>query len=67
VINSKGDQLGVLRDLIMVPGEVFPEVSHIVIKARKWVKTLPWHEVTLFTHVVISTGGIKPPGLPWRS
>jgi magnesium transporter len=60
VINSNGDQIGILRDLIMVPGEVFPEVSHIVIKSRKGVKTLPWCEVTLFTHVVISTGSIKP-------
>lgn len=63
VINSKGDQIGILRDLIMVPGEVFPEVSHIVIKSRKGMKTLPWSEVTLFTHVVISTGSIKPHSL----
>ncbi|MBI2353572.1 MAG: magnesium transporter [Deltaproteobacteria bacterium] len=63
VINSKGDKLGTLRDLVMVPGEVFPEVSHIVIKARKGMKTLPWGEVALFTHVVISAAGVKPPGL----
>jgi len=59
VINSKGDRIGVLRDLIMVPGEVFPEVSHIVIKSRKGIKTLPWGEVALFTHVLISTISIK--------
>lgn len=63
VINSKGEEIGTLRDLIMVPGEVFPEVSHIVIKARKGTKTLPWNEVSLFTHVVISVSGVKPAGL----
>ncbi len=63
VINSKGEQLGVLRDLVMVPGEVFPEVSHIVFKSRKGLKSLPWSEVSLFTHVVISAVGVKPPGL----
>jgi magnesium transporter len=63
VINSNGETLGVLRDLIMVPGDVFPEVSHIVIKARKGYKTLPWSEVALFTHVVISSVGTHPPGL----
>ena len=63
VINSNGDQIGILRDLIMVPGEVFPEVSHIVIKSRKGIKTLPWNEVSLFTHVVISTGSIRPHNL----
>jgi magnesium transporter len=63
VINSKGEKLGTLRDLVMVPGDVFPEVSHIVIKARKGLKSLPWNEVALFTHVVISVTGAKPPGL----
>jgi len=63
VINSKGEQIGTLRDLIMVPGEVFPEVSHIVIKARKGTKSLPWCEVSLFTHVVISVSGVSPHGL----
>jgi CBS domain-containing protein/sporulation protein YlmC with PRC-barrel domain len=63
VINSKGDHIGTLRDLIMIPGEVFPEVSHIVIKCRKGVKTLPWNEVTLFTHVVISIGSVNPVNL----
>ena len=63
VINSNGDRIGTLRDLIMIPGEVFPEVSHIVIKARSGLKSLPWSEVTLFTHVVISTGSVNPHGL----
>lgn len=63
VINSKGEELGVLRDLVMVPGEVFPEVSHILFKSRKGMKSLPWSEVSLFTHVVISAVSIKPHGL----
>ena len=32
VITSAGTEIGTLRDLIMVPGEVFPEVSHLVIR-----------------------------------
>ena len=63
VINSAGDKIGTLRDLIMVPGQVFPEVSHIVIKARKGLKSLPWNEVALFTHVLVSSIGINSPGL----
>jgi CBS domain-containing protein len=63
VINSKGEELGVLRDLIMIPGDVFPEVSHIVIKARRGIQSLPWNEVALFTHVVISIAGTKPAAL----
>ncbi len=41
VINSKGEKLGTLRDLVMIPGDVFPEVSHIVIKARKGLRIPP--------------------------
>lgn len=63
VINSRGEELGVLRDLVMVPGEVFPEVSHIIFKSRKGMKSLPWSEVSLFTHILISATGINPPGL----
>ena len=63
VINSKGEQLGVLRDLVMIPGDVFPEVSHIIFKSSKGLQSLPWSEVALFTHVVISSVGIHPPGL----
>jgi len=63
VINSKGEKLGILSDLVMVPGELFPEVSHIVIKSRKGYKSLPWNEVALFTHVMISASGINPHGL----
>lgn len=64
VITSKGEELGILRDLIMVPGEVFPEVSHIVFKSRKGLKAVPWHDVTLFTHVVISVTAPLPKSLP---
>ncbi len=63
VINNKGEEIGVLRDLIMVPGDVFPEVSHIVIKSRKGLKTIPWCEITLFTHIVISIGSSKAIGM----
>lgn len=63
VINSKGEKLGTLRDLVMVPGDVFPEVSHIIIKARTGLKSLPWNEVSLFTHIVISVSGAQQPGL----
>ena len=63
VINNKGEVIGKLRDLVMVPGEVFPEVSKIIIKTRTGLKSLPWSEISLFTHVVISANTINMPGL----
>ncbi len=63
VITSAGTEIGTLRDLIMVPGEVFPEVSHLVIRRGRSLALLPWQTVKLFTHIVISTAGITIPEL----
>lgn len=63
VITSAGTEIGTLRDLIMVPGEVFPEVSHLVIRRGRSLALLPWHTVKLFTHIVISTAGTTVPEL----
>lgn len=63
VINSTGERIGTLRDLVMVPGEVFPEVSHIVIRGRGGLISVSWDEVALFTHVVVSVSGVAPPSL----
>ena len=57
VITSSGAEIGTLRDLVMVPGEIFPEVSHLLIKRGRSVEALPWHAVKLFTHIVISSTG----------
>ncbi|WP_265550863.1 magnesium transporter [Trichlorobacter lovleyi] len=63
IITSSGQEVGTLRDLIMVPGEVFPEVSHLVIRRGRNLELLPWGMVKLFTHIVISTTGTIPTGL----
>jgi len=63
VITSAGTEIGTLRDLIMVPGEVFPEVSHLVIRRGRSLALLPWQTVKLFTHIVISTASTTVPEL----
>jgi len=59
VINNRGETLGLLHDLVMVPGDVFPEVSHIVIRHRNRKYVFLWSEVTLFTHIVVSVGSMR--------
>lgn len=63
VITNSGQEVGTLRDLVMVPGEIFPEVSHLVIRRGRNTETLPWGMVKLFTHIVISTISSSPTGL----
>lgn len=46
--------IGRLWDLIMVPGEVFPEVSHLLVKKQHRIISIPWSSITLFNRFVIS-------------
>ena len=45
VIDELGREIGKLRDLIMVPGEIFPQVSHLLVGRRKETLSIPWQEV----------------------
>lgn len=54
VISETGRELGRLWDLIITPGEVFPAVSHLLIKKKGRVFSVPWQEVSLFNQIVVS-------------
>jgi magnesium transporter len=57
VINAHGREIGVLCDLAMVPGEGFPQVSHLTVKSNKRLVSIPWHEISLFNRFVVSVSG----------
>lgn len=59
VINEQGQKIGKLWDLIMAPGEVFPEVSHLLIKRDHEIRAIPWHGIALFNPVIISVSGLE--------
>src|SRR5512144_2723949 len=54
VIDQQGQEIGKLWDLVMIPGEGFPEVSHLLVKKRKLIFSFPWPEIMLFNSFVIS-------------
>ncbi len=54
VINDLGQEVGTLLDLIMVPGETFPSVSHLVLKNRRGWCLASWEQISLFNRAVIS-------------
>ncbi len=56
VIDEKGLKIGTLDDLVMIPGEVFPQVSHLIVRNRKRLVAIPWLSITLFNRFVISVG-----------
>jgi magnesium transporter len=57
VIDELGREIGKLRDLVMVPGKIFPEVSHLLVRQRRDTVSIPWHDVSLFNPYVVSIKG----------
>jgi magnesium transporter len=60
VINGHGREVGRLRDLIMIPGRSFPEVSHLLVASNRRqgdTLTVPWQRVALCNRFVISVSG----------
>jgi magnesium transporter len=57
VINPQGHEIGRLRDLVMVPGDDFPEVSHLLVQNKGRTLSIPWKRVTLFNRLVITVTG----------
>jgi magnesium transporter len=55
VIDERGVEFGKLWDLIMDPGDVFPEVSHLLVKKGNTISSIPWENINLFNPFVIST------------
>jgi CBS domain-containing protein/sporulation protein YlmC with PRC-barrel domain len=54
VINERGAILGKLWDLVLIPGDVLPLVSHLLIKQRQTTLSLAWQDVALFNRFVIT-------------
>jgi magnesium transporter len=59
VITPQGEEIGKLHDLIMIPGEHFPEVSQLLVQTHDKILSVPWQRVTLFNHFVISVTGAQ--------
>jgi len=57
VINEHGRKIGTLGDIIMVPGEGFPQVSHLIVRQSKRTVSIPWSSISLFNRFVISVKG----------
>jgi len=57
VINEHGRRIGALSDIVMIPGEGFPQVSHLIVKKRTQPVMIPWSSITLFNRFVVSVKG----------
>jgi magnesium transporter len=54
VLDPKGDELGRVKDLMIVRGEPLPKVSSLIIERKKKIYNLPWLDLNIFNKRIIS-------------
>ncbi len=54
VLDPKGEDLGRLRDIMVVKGEPFPKVSALIVEKKKRLFNIPWSDLNIFNKRIIS-------------
>ena len=55
VLDPKGEDLGRVRDLVVVKGDPLPKVTALIIERRKKSLYLPWQDLNIFNKKIISS------------
>jgi CBS domain-containing protein len=55
VLDPKGEEIGRVKDLVIIKGDPMPIVSMLVIEKKKKLFRLPWTDLNLFNKKVISS------------
>lgn len=55
VLDPKGEELGKVKDLVIIKGDPLPVVSALVIEKRKKLFWLSWQDVSIFNKKIISS------------
>ncbi|MBE0425580.1 MAG: magnesium transporter [Nitrospirae bacterium] len=54
VLDPEGEELGRVKDLIVVKGDPLPKVSAIIIEKKKRLFNIPWSDINFFNKRIIS-------------
>lgn len=55
VLDPRGEELGRVRDLVIVKGDPLPVVSALIIEKKKRSLVLPWQDLSIFNKKIISS------------
>ncbi len=54
VLDPLGEELGKVRDMMMIKGDPFPKVSGLIVEKRRKNYVMPWEELNIFNKRIIS-------------
>jgi len=66
VLDPKGDELGRVKDLLIVKGEPLPKVSALIIEKKKNIFKLSWNDLNIFNKRIISANVYVEALLPYE-
>ena len=55
VLDPKGEEIGRVKDLVIIKGETLPKVSALIIERKKQLFHLPWNHLNIFNKKIISS------------
>ncbi|VAX28674.1 hypothetical protein MNBD_NITROSPIRAE02-55, partial [hydrothermal vent metagenome] len=55
ILDLKGDNLGTLRDIIIVKGEPLPVVKSLIVSRKKKKFLVPWETMSIFNKRVMAS------------
>jgi magnesium transporter len=66
VLDPKGDEIGRVKDLVIVKGEPLPKVSALIIEKKKNIFKLLWSDLSIFNKRIISANIYAEALLPYE-
>lgn len=54
VLDPKGEEIGKVKDIVVVKGEPLPKVSSLILEKKRIYLLLPWQELNIFNKRIIS-------------
>jgi magnesium transporter len=54
VLDPKGEEIGKVKDLVIIRGETLPIVSALILERKKQLFHLPWGHLNIFKKIISS-------------
>ncbi|HHN66170.1 MAG TPA: CBS domain-containing protein [Nitrospirae bacterium] len=55
VLDIRGEEIGILRDLVIIKGDTLPVVDSLIVSEKKRKLRIPWDAVSIFNRRIIAT------------